>query len=342
MQIRPLSLALLLVATIAAEANAAGRVQLQLIGDAQGAALLFQQWGQALDRAGIKNVRIRSGRSTDKVGIQSLGTEASPYYIVTGMIRSSDELVLPNGRYTRRDLARLDGWLKSLAEHGPGGPSEPVKAAFGLTPQQFQAVREDAAQPIGSSTEGISRADAVRRIASRMATPVRIDPGASRALGEDTVAEELSELSAGTALACVLRPAGYCLVPRASGSSTMFTVVAARPGMEVWPVGWESDRPRRDLLPALFEFHNINIQGVSASLALTAIAKKLGVPVLIDHNALARHGIDPSKKMVSHPRSRTTYSQALNRILFQAGLKSEVRVDEAGKAFLWVSTIKPV
>ena len=52
--------------------------------------------------------------------------------------------------------------------------------------------------------------------------------------------------------------------------------------------------------------------------------------MLIDHNALARHGIDPAKAMVTLPRSRTTYSLALRKLLFQAGLKFELRCDEAG------------
>ena len=46
--------------------------------------------------------------------------------------------------------------------------------------------------------------------------------------------------------------------------------------------------------------------------------------------------------MVSFPQSRTTYSIALRKMLFKAGLKFEVRVDEAGKPFLWVTTLKPV
>ena len=46
--------------------------------------------------------------------------------------------------------------------------------------------------------------------------------------------------------------------------------------------------------------------------------------------------------MVTLPRSRTTYSLALKKLLFQAGLKFEVRVDEAGTPFLWISTIKPL
>jgi hypothetical protein len=64
--------------------------------------------------------------------------------------------------------------------------------------------------------------------------------------------------------------------------------------------------------------------------------------VLFDHNALARHGIEPDKATVAHPQQRTTYSVALRKMLGKVGLKFEVRVDEAGKPFLWVSTIKPV
>jgi len=64
--------------------------------------------------------------------------------------------------------------------------------------------------------------------------------------------------------------------------------------------------------------------------------------VLIDHNALARQGIDPAKAAVTLPRSKTTYSLALRKLLFQAKLKYEVRCDEADKPFLWISTVKPV
>jgi hypothetical protein len=46
--------------------------------------------------------------------------------------------------------------------------------------------------------------------------------------------------------------------------------------------------------------------------------------------------------IVSHPRARTTYSIALRKILFQAEPTSELRVDEPGKPFLWVTTVKPI
>ena len=82
-------------------------------------------------------------------------------------------------------------------------------------------------------------------------------------------------LSCGTVLAYVLRPAGYCLVPRLGSAGTTYAIVKARPDMEVWPVGWESEQPPRDLLPALHEFHNVNIEGAAASTALQAIASTI-------------------------------------------------------------------
>ena len=179
-------------------------------------------------------------------------------------------------------------------------------------------------------------------IARQLSVPLRIDAKSTAALREDKVGEELLSLSCGTSLAYVLRPMGLCLVPRAAGGRVHLDVVRARPDLEIWPVGWESDKPRRDVVPALFEFHNVNVQNVSVTVALEAIGKRLKLPVLIDHNALARHGIEPAKLLVSHPASRTTYSMALRKLLFQARLKSEIRVDESDQPFLWITTVKPV
>ena len=337
--ILPAAVMLLAAGTLPLEA--AGRVQLELVGDAQGSALVFQEWLRVLSKAGVGNVRIRSATAADKVGIEVRGTEASPLYVVTGVLRSRDELLLPPGRFRQSDAARLARWLDELARLGPADRREP-QGAFGLSSRQFDEMRRDMTRPVGFSTRGMTRAEAVAKIGGQLPGPLKIDPGLAQTLAGDKIGEELLSLSRGTSLACVLRPMGVCLVPRPLGDRVVYTVTRSRPGLKPWPVGWEPDGPARDVLPALFEFHNMNIQGVTAATALEAIGKRLNVPILLDHNALARHGIDPGKATVSHPRSRTTYSLVLRKILFQAGLKSEVRVDEADKPFLWVSTVKPV
>jgi len=322
-------------------AAAVGRTQLELVGEGSQAAMLFQPWMQMLGKAGIENVRCRSLKPNDKVGIQVHGTEDNRLYIVTGIVRGTDELLLPPGRFRRSDVGRLARWLDELAEYGPAEQRE-RKTAFGLRASQFTQIHDDLAQPIPFSTRGLSRREAVARISRQLTFSIRSDAQTGAALQGDEIAEELLGLSCGTVLAYVLRPMGYCLVPSLEGSRSTYAIVKARPDREVWPVGWESDQPTRDLLPALHEFHDVNIEGVAASTALQAIGKLLKVPVLVDHNALARHGVDPDKVLVSHPRSRTTYSLALRKILFQARLTSEVRVDEAGQPFLWVTTVKPV
>ena len=95
------------------------------------------------------------------------------------------------------------------------------------------------------------------------------------------------------------------------------------------------------MLPDLFKFHNVSIQDISVGKVLEEVGKRLKAPVLLDRAAIARHGVDLDKTDVTLPSKRTTYGLVLNRALFKAKLKYDLRVDEAGKPFIWVTTIKP-
>jgi len=320
---------------------AAGKVQLELVGDSAGSALVFQEWVQALGKAGVANVRIRASRPTDQVGIQVHGSRESPLYVVTGVVVSRDELSLPGARFRRNETGRLKQWLDDLSTQGPAD-QRPARGAFGLTAGQFAVLREDLAQPVGFVTRGETRREVVEKIRRRLNVPLALDPEAAEAIGDDKVEEELQDLSCGTALACVLRVPGLCLVAREAGARPGLAVVKARRDLEIWPIGWQPEKPPKDVLPGLFEFLNINLEKVPVTRALEAMGQRLKSPVLLDHNAMARHGIDVAAATVTLPRTRTTHSLALRKFLFQAGLKFEVRLDEAGKPFLWISTVKPV
>jgi hypothetical protein len=323
-------------------AGAAGRVRLELVGGGPAAALAFQEWNRALSKAGIQDVRLRSGDGSEKPAIDVQGTASQPLYLVTGIVNDRDELVLPGVRFRRSEAGRLKQWLDDLAANGPVERREP-RGAFGLTASQFVEVHNDLAKPVGFATQGVGRGEAVVRIARGLKRPLQqLDAATMRQLDEDKIAEDLAGLSSGTALACILRPAGYCLVPRTAAAGVEYTVLPAQAKMEIWPIGWEPKKNTGTVLPALLEFLNVNVQNVSATDAMDAIAKRLKVRLLIDHNALARHGLEPEKKMVSLPQGRTTYAQALGRILFQAGLKYELRVDEADTPLLWITSLKPL
>ncbi len=334
--------------------RAAGTVELTLVGQGRGAALSFQEWSQTLGRAGIRNARIRSGTEDDKPGIVIEGDAHRPIYRVTGIITSRDEIILPGARFRRGDMSRLAAWLKDLAENGPAAGRRP-NSPLGLSDADFTKVRKDLAAPVDFSTAGMTRRRAVEKIATQLTMPLRFDANLARELADEKVENELKGLSCGTALACALRPAGYRMAPRSVGGRIAYTLVKAegRPPLanvdqlslatfKTWPIGWTTDKSDYDAVPNLFKSHNVNVQNVPVATVLAAIGKQIAVPVLLDRKALAKYKIDPAKASVSFPNRRTTYSSALRAMLFRAGLKSEVRYDDAGSPFLWVTTNKPV
>jgi len=326
----------------AGPAQGAGRAKLELFADQRASITSQQTWLRELAAAGVSDLRIRAG-FPEKVGIEVLGSEDHPTYLVTGIITAGDELVLPGRRFRVAEAPQVARWLNNLAEKGLKEKKEESQGAFGLRAEQFEKAQKDLAQPVAFSTRGTDRGEAVRKIGEQLAGPLRIEGRSLESAGDDKVAEELSGLSCGTALACLLRPAGLGLVPCARGRDDVeYRVVAGKKGVDVWPVGWPPEKPLPQLLPAMYESFNANIQDVPVTTVLEALGKRLKLPFLLDHNALARHGIEPDKKKVNAPQSRTTSNQLLRRTLSQAGLKSEVRLDEAGKPFLWVTTVKPL
>jgi len=331
------------VLAVATSCLAAGRVELELVTEPGVPITAQQDWLRRLSQAGSKNLRIRGMRGAEQPGIAVGGTADSPIYSVTGIVTSGGEVLLPGARFRATDAVRLARWLDELAQYGPA-EGRPQKSAFGLHARQFEQVQKDLARDVGFSTAGLKRREVLAGIAKRLALPVRVEPGLLPGLADDdVVAEELSALSCGTALAYAVRPLGWCVVPRDSGSGRLeHVVVKAKPNMEAWPIGWEPEKRPGEVLPALFEFLNANVEGVAVPQFLQAMRERLEVPILLDYNALARHGIEPEKSVINLPFKRTSYTLLLRRGLYQAGLKYELRVDEAAKPFLWVTSLRPI
>lgn len=320
-------------------ALAAGQVSLEVATE-EGTSLTAQQeWGRRLSQAGLANVRFHTRQPSDQADIRNLGTDSAPLYQVVGILGSDETLRVPGARFRAGEAAQLKRWLDDLAQNGPP-QSRPAKTAFGLEVAQFQQAEKELGQLVGFSTAGVSRQQVIQRMLRQLSVPAGSMP--QRLPEDDKVVEELSGLSCGTALACVLRPLGLCMVPQAERGGVGYSIVPSKPGAEVWPIGWPPEKRPADLLPAMMEFHNVNVERQPVTKVIDAVCQRLKLPALVDHNALARWGIDPEKAIVNVPQSRTTYSILLRKALFQARLKSELRVDEAGHPFLWITTIKPI
>ena len=314
---------------------------LELFTDVRAPITSQHDWARQLNIAGVADLRIRAGQLTDKVQVDVQGPETDPVYHVSGMISSSNELILPGGRFRLAEAAQAARWLDELGRKGLPKKETP-RGSFGLTAEQLEKVRQNLAQPVAFSTRGLAREQVVAKFGASLEPALQLPSGTLAVDSEDKLGEELSGMSCGAALACALRPAGLGFVPRVGpGGTLQYAVVRGGPDVEIWPIGWPTQKPLPEVLPMLYESLNANVLDRPVSEVLGVLSKRLKVPFLLDHNALARHRIDPDKKKVNSPKSRITYNQLLRKILSQSGLRSEVRVDEAGKPLLWISTMKP-
>jgi hypothetical protein len=107
--------------------------------------------------------------------------------------------------------------------------------------------------------------------------------------------------------------------------------------MTHWPIGWELQQTPGQTAPSLFEFLNAEVDGYTLEETLAAIGPRLRIPIYLDRAALAAHRIDLAQIQVRLPRTRIFYKRLIDRVLAQARMGSELRIDEAGKPFLWVT-----
>lgn len=322
-------------------ALAAPRVLLELATQEGFQATDAQVWYQTLTRLGVSGLQIRGMRAGDAPRVETTGSGASAGYRVTGILTARNELILPGGRFSSRDGDGIKAWLDDLRENGPPGAGRPQKV-FGLDPRVVGEIRKDLAAEVNFETAGLRRTELLAKIARELNLDLTVAPGTGEALQRaGAVREELKGVAAGTALAYILRPAGFALVPRPAAGGYQLHVMAARDAEEIWPVGLPAEDKRRQVLPVLSEVIEVEIEkGTQLTAALSAIQGRLKVPFLADHNALAAEGIDITSATVQLPARKLNYSIILRTLLGQARLVYEVRTDEAGAPFIWITTLR--
>lgn len=331
-----LALLFLLPAT---PALGAATVELELLTEPDFPALEQQEWVRAMSALDVGNVRIRQGQPGEKAEVTTRGVKPNLTYVVVGILRKNGELLVPGGRFKKNDRGAMTTWLNELKTYGPQGSPE-GKPLYGLSAAQFGDVKLDLSTK-APATKGLSRAEALRKIGESLKMPIFVDASAGKILAGEKVDFDTQGLSAGTAIAYVLRPAGMAMKPERLPSGEIRYVVAQGAAVaEPWPVGWPLVRRRQEVLPQLFEMIDVEIEQVPLRKALDVIAERAQLPVLLDQNSLVKHEVDIDQAMVEFPAKRSTYSLVLTRLLGQARLMYEVRQDEAGKPFMWVTTIK--
>lgn len=341
MSLAPAALLVLSLCAAGPQKGTKANISIELITAERMPVTATKDWYDLFTELGVNGLTIRGAGDGDEVSVEAVGRKDSPSYRVKGILRGNNVLYLPKGRFTLKDRAGIKQWLDNLADSGIAGVSE-QRSAFGLLPAQLQEVNADLSQRIGFTTVGKTSGEFVNECSSKLKFAVAVDRDVIRDLQETKLSDELKGLSSGTALAAALRPAGLVLEPqRPTGGEIRYRIGKPASGRESWPVGWKPQEANAKVLPQRFESIDVEISETPLTEALDSIAEQLKVAMLYDHNALALHGIDPGKVLVKLPPKKLSYSLIIQKILGPARLKCELRVDEAGQPFYWITTIKP-
>lgn len=332
---------------VAAEVSAAVPVEIASQAPPHGTAP--RQWLQRLAEAGAGSTRLvgAGGASRPRIDTLGEGRDGRPIVKVYAILTRKNELLLPGDRgaerYRLSDDKKLAEFFKRLEAGGAEGVTAP-RGKHGLTEAEFTDLFTRLQRPLPSPAEGatlqdlIDDAERVTRLKIEADAPLR-----SVLTTQVEDAASLDRLACGTALAAALRAEGLALTPdKPIGGATRLRVVASNDAKEPWPVGYKPERSPRETAPILMEFLTIEIDGYTLAEAYGAIAPRLvwkekPLPIVWDRFAMRSAGIDPLTKQVTFKRKRTFYKKVLDQLAFQARLKLELRVDEAGTPFLWLT-----
>ena len=313
-------------------------IMLEVFAEARAMVGTQQVWLEMLQGVGADKVISKTAR-TGTPTIQEIETSRSTLVTVTGFI-VNNKLRLPGGTFSIRDKVGIRQLLQKIRDDG-AKVALAEKKAFGLTSEQLVALHQVLSKKVEFSTSGENAGDVIGRISKEGGLNLVLDSASRTAVnGDDSVVEELQGLSTGTALAIVVRPLGLVLQPkREQGKALEIHLVDSRDSDENWPIGWPIEKPPVAVEPKLFAKMPIEIRNFSLSDVLHAIEKRADVPFFYDHNTLAREGIELAKVKVTLVQKNVTLMVAISKLLSQTKpkLSEEVRVDENGKAFLWIT-----
>ena len=250
------------------------------------------------------------------------------------ILNHRDELVVPGRTFKQSDQSRLRSYLQKLPQQVSVGEL----GRFGLTEKQFRLVHANLIQTVEFSSVGISTREFLHRLEKNITLPLTLDPGThGPAQNTQALQSELQDMTFGTALAIALRRHGLVLCPANQDGKLSLIISRPNPQQESWPVGWKFDASPRQIAPALYVSLPIEIAGFTLAKAMEALQPNLKVAVIYDQWILERDDIHPETIQVKLARKNTYLKKAVDRILSQARLAGELRIDEAGRPFLWIT-----
>ena len=318
-------------------------VEFELLQESGGGGLYAQHWLKILQPLDV-SLRVRRPFGDDKPDVKQREVGNLRYVTVIGSLDRAGNISFPGKTFTVGDSEKLKEWITELRTYGALGTPK-GQPLWGLTKEQFAKVFDSLLKPVEIETENQPLLKSIARFPIPSEFPLRWHPDATEKLatrGElAKIRQELKGFSAAMSLAMALSENGLGFRPnRTPSGNTELLIEPASLKSEQWPIGWPVQRAPFKAAPKLYAMVPIELDDIEFPDVLNAIAELSETPVLIDYAELDARQIDLEKIKVTIPRKMTTWSLVLRQLAGQNRLTRELWQDEAGRVFVWVTTIR--
>ncbi len=307
-----------------------------------GGGLQAQQWRSALEPLEIPfSVRRGAGDDKPETSEKVIGTLRK--VTATGTLDRTGKLTFADRSFQPGDRQKIKQWVSDLKTFGAQGTPE-GKPLWGLSEDQFAKIYESVTKVSDADLRDEDLTTAISQLPLPADTVIRWSDAARKRVSQlrepPVVRQSTQGFSAATALAVMLKDHGLGFRPqRAPDGSLELVIDLPTEAAHVWPVGWPLKLPRQQAAPGLFKLQQVFFEDVPLLEVLSKTSEAAKVPVLFDYAELDSQP-DWSDRDVSYPLRQATWHTVIRDVLNRSKLTIDLWQDEAGRPFLYVTTIK--
>lgn len=319
-------------------------VEFELLQGSDGGGMHAQHWLKTLAPLDVA-VRVHRPTAGEKPEIKEREVGTLRYVTAIGTLERSGRISFPDKSFAVGDSVKLKEWVEELRTYGAQGGTA-GKPLWGLTKLQFTEVFDGMLKPVGFETHEQPLAQMTAKLPLPSQMSLRWSPEAKAVLtrrGDRTKLKvELKGLSAATALAVALNENGLGFRPNRTPSGEIELLIEPKlSNVEQWPIGWPLQIQRFKALPKFFAMVPIELTDpVELADVINAVSKLTDTMILVDYAELEAKKIDLDKIKVTYPPKKTNWDVALKSMVMSQKLAQEIWQDEAGNAFVWITSIR--
>lgn len=306
-----------------------------------GSRVAAQDWGRLFAKIG-HIVRLRQQTSADGDGpaepVTQTETRGARRIKVIGVLDQKGRVHFGKRVFKATDEVRLRKWIDELKKYGVQG--DPAgQPMWGLTREQFDPMFRALAKPLAVEVNGKTLLETVTSLELPKTLPIKWTPAAEAVATTAPKNERTLKLyGRGTALAIVLNDAGLGFIPQRQPDGSVALLVI-KPGREpLWPIGWP---PKISPAKTMREFYarvDVSLPNVTLTRVFEAIEASTQIPIFVDYRAIKAKGLEFEEMRVEIKPRKMSWNNVIRTVSIKNRLNYDLRVDELGKPFIWVST----